>query len=182
LLQGLRGEASGQLLSYDPVTHQVKEVLENIAYANGVAISADGSFVAVVETNTCRVLRRWLKGPKKGSTDTLIDRLPGFPDGISLSSDGGFWLSLVTPLSPVMKWLGPYRLLRQVFSHAVHSLLPFVAKKRGCIVKLSPSGQPLETLLDADGSHISTVSAVTEHKGMLFLGNLGGDFISVVKL
>eukprot|EP00967_Tisochrysis_lutea_P154154 scaffold305679_cov17-Tisochrysis_lutea.AAC.1 len=42
-------------------------------------LSADGSFVAVAETNQFRILRYWLKGPMAGSVDTLIDRLPGFP-------------------------------------------------------------------------------------------------------
>jgi sugar lactone lactonase YvrE len=35
-------------------------------YANGVALAPDESFVAVVETCSMRVRRRWLKGPKVG--------------------------------------------------------------------------------------------------------------------
>jgi hypothetical protein len=26
--------------------------------------------------------------------DTLIDRLPGFPDGVSRAEDGSFWVSI----------------------------------------------------------------------------------------
>lgn len=42
-----------------------------------------------------RVLRKWLKGPRQGETDVFIDALPGFPDGISRSADGNFWLCIV---------------------------------------------------------------------------------------
>ncbi len=34
--------------------------------------------------------RHWLKGPRAGTTEVLIDRLPGFPDGVSRAPDGGW--------------------------------------------------------------------------------------------
>ena len=37
--------------------------------------------------------------------DTLIDVLPGFPDGISRSEDGNFWIAIVAPRSPVIPLL-----------------------------------------------------------------------------
>ena len=55
-------------------------------------------------------------------------------------------------------------------------------KRWGCVVKVSPSGEVLETLMDPTGERVFTVSAATEHGGQLFLGNLMGDFVSVVDL
>ena len=49
-------------------------------------------------------------------------------------------------------------------------------------VKLDAQGTPISALYDPDGTHVATVSAATEHSGRLFLGNLGGDFISFVDL
>ena len=49
---------------------------------------------------------------------------------------------------------------------------------RGTLVQLSPEGKVLRYLDDHDGSHVYTTSAVTETKDGLFLGNLGGDFVS----
>lgn len=37
-------------------------------------------------------------------------------------------------------------------------------------------------LMDPDGSVVSHVSAVTEHGGRLFLGNLAKDYVSVLQL
>eukprot|EP00747_Dinoflagellata_sp_TGD_P170373 gnl/TRDRNA2_/TRDRNA2_201771_c0_seq1.p1 gnl/TRDRNA2_/TRDRNA2_201771_c0~~gnl/TRDRNA2_/TRDRNA2_201771_c0_seq1.p1 ORF type:complete len:493 (+),score=64.50 gnl/TRDRNA2_/TRDRNA2_201771_c0_seq1:99-1577(+) len=182
LLHLMRGDASGQLLAWDPSTSTVRVLVSGLAYANGVALSEDGSFVTVVETSLCRVHRHWLTGPKKGSTDIFIDKLPGFPDGISRGADGGFWVALVAPLNPLQPLTAPHRWLRQLFSHALVLIYPFIAKRWGCVVRLSPDGTPLETLMDPDGGHVSTVSAVTEHKGELFIGNVGGDSVSVLDL
>jgi hypothetical protein len=49
--------------------------------------------------------RYWLTGPKAGSADVLIDRLPGFPDGISRSEDGNFWVALVAPVTKLPQLL-----------------------------------------------------------------------------
>ena len=59
-----QGGATGRLLRYSPETGKTECLAEGIWYANGVALSADESFVLVVETWTLRVLRFWLKGPK----------------------------------------------------------------------------------------------------------------------
>jgi hypothetical protein len=59
-----QGSYSGRLLKYQPSTGRTVVLAEGIWYANGVALSHDESFVAVVETNQLRVLRYWLKGPK----------------------------------------------------------------------------------------------------------------------
>ena len=50
------------------------------------------------------------------------------------------------------------------------------------LVQVSPAGEVLQTLMDPTGSHISHVSAVTEHQGQLFLGNLAKDYVSVLRL
>lgn len=34
-----------------------------------------------------------------------MDQLPGFPDGITTSSSGSFWVGLVVPQQPIIAWL-----------------------------------------------------------------------------
>jgi hypothetical protein len=48
------------------------ELLSGIFYANGVALSASGDFVLVVETLGLRVLRLWLEGPRAGQVETFV--------------------------------------------------------------------------------------------------------------
>lgn len=49
-------------------------------------------------------------------------------------------------------------------------------------MQVSPEGEVLQVLMDPDGSHVASVSSVTEHDGKLFLGNLGGNYVSVLDL
>ena len=40
-----------------------------------------------------------------GKTEVLLRGLPGFPDGVSLASDGNFWVSLPSSTVPIVKML-----------------------------------------------------------------------------
>lgn len=62
------GVPSGRLLRYSPSDGSTIVLAKGLWFANGVAISADGSFVAVAETNRFRVMRHWLTGPKVRGT------------------------------------------------------------------------------------------------------------------
>lgn len=70
----MQGRPSGRLLSYNPVTRKTHVVAQGFWFANGVTLSKDESFVALVETNTQSVHRIWLSGPK---VRPLASILPG---------------------------------------------------------------------------------------------------------
>lgn len=61
-----QGAPTGRLLRYDPRDGSTRVVAEDIWFANGVALSPDGTWAAVVETNSFRVHRVWLSGPQVG--------------------------------------------------------------------------------------------------------------------
>lgn len=149
-------------------------------FANGVAVSKDGSFVAVVETNGFRVHRYWIKGAQKGKHDILISNLPGFPDGISTAPDGGFWIAILAPVPPIWRLLSS-KLTRLIYAW-ITEYVSIPVKSWGYVVKVSPEGQVLTVLADQEGGFVSHVSSALEHKGHLFLGNLVGDYISVFDL
>jgi len=187
MLNLFAGDPTGRLFEYDIATREATVIVDQLWYANGVAVAEDGSFVCVVETNGFRVMKHWLRGEKKGRTEELISGLPGFPDGISRSSDGNFWVCLVVPLSPILHSLRLGSLARYAIAHLslwsrTRPLISKFMRKWGCVLKVSPEGEVLDMLMDPDGSVVSTVSAVTEHNGRLFLGNLGGNFVSVYDL
>ena len=98
-------------------------------------------------------------------------------------ADGGYWVSLVAPLSPLVKLLPLGTTIRYALSHLLtSSLTKHIVKTWGCVIKLSASGEVLDTLMDTKGLQVSSVSAVTEFDGKLFLGNLMGDYVSVLSL
>jgi sugar lactone lactonase YvrE len=85
---------SGRLLRYDPGTGQAEVVLDNLFYANGVALAADESFVLVAEFLAFRIVRHWLTGPRAGANEIFVEGLPGYPDNITRTPDGRFLVGL----------------------------------------------------------------------------------------
>ena len=75
--------------------------LEGLAFANGVALAADESFVCVAESGGRRVVRLWLTGERAGTRDLFVEDLPGYPDNISRGSDGLVWVTIASPTDPV---------------------------------------------------------------------------------
>jgi len=152
-LDGLSGRATGRLLRYDPRTGHTDVLLDGIAYANGVALAADESFVLVCETFRYAVRRYWLKGEKAGTSDVFVDRLPMLPDGISRDSRGGFWVAAFGPRSALLDLVHPYPRLKQLLSLLPRSLLP-KPKQYGLVVRLDGSGLITESLHDV-GEYLS---------------------------
>ena len=92
---------TGRLLRRTP-DGVVIELLGGLEFANGVALAADGSYVAVAETGACRLQRVWLTGERAGRSEVFVDGLSGYPDNIALGSDGLVWVALPSPRTPML--------------------------------------------------------------------------------
>ncbi len=79
--------SSGRLLRRDPDGH-LEVLVEGLRFANGVALSADESYIAVAQTAGRSVVRHWLTGERAGRTEPFVSDLPGYPDNIARGSDG----------------------------------------------------------------------------------------------
>jgi len=176
----VHGSATGRLLVYDPATGAVDTLLDSIFFANGVALGPNDEFVLVCESYGARVLRVWLGGSKAGASDVFVDRLPGFPDGVSARQGGGFWVSIVNPPNLLGRIAGPSA-LRALMGHLMPLIEPLV-KKFGCVAKVSADGEKQALLMDATGEHVRSVASAHQHGRKLFLGNLMGAGVSVLDL
>ena len=77
----LQDTRSGRLARRDP-DGTVTVVIDGLAFANGVALAEDGSFVCVAETRARTVVRLWLTGERAGEQDhlvTVVERLGSAP-------------------------------------------------------------------------------------------------------
>jgi sugar lactone lactonase YvrE len=87
---------TGRLLRRDP-DGATTTVIDGLDFANGVALAADESYVAVAESGGCTVVRHWLTGERAGTRDLLVPQLPGYPDNIARGSDGLVWVTIASP-------------------------------------------------------------------------------------
>jgi sugar lactone lactonase YvrE len=168
-------------MRYDPATKTTAILMDPLYFANGVAVARDGSFVLVNETYRYRITRLWLTGPRSGTSDVFIDGLPGFPDGISQSGRGTFWVSLFTVRNAPADFMAPRPFLKRMLSKLPHALWP-KAEPYGFVIELDETGRIVRSLHDPGGKIVRQVTSAQEKDGKLYLGTLTGDRIAVVPL
>lgn len=172
---------TGRLVRRDP-DGTVSVVLSGLAFANGVALAPDESFVAVAECRGRTVVRLWLTGPRAGERDDLVTDLPGYPDNISLGSDGLIWVSLASPVDPLVERLGSAPLaLRRLVTRIPEALQPRPQQTVRARA-YAPDGRlvhDLDLTPPAGGPGFHMVTGVREHGGRLWLGSLHEAAIAV---
>ena len=72
--------------------------MEELSFANGIALSKQEDFLLVNEAGASRIWRYWLKGEKRGQKE-IFAHTPGSPDNIKQSEDGKFLVGIVVPYS-----------------------------------------------------------------------------------
>lgn len=171
---------TGRLLRRDP-DGTVSVVLDALAFANGVALSAGEDFVAVAETAARSVVRHWLAGPRAGQRDFLCQDLPGYPDNISRGSDGLVWVTIASPRDPVVERLQRSPLpLRRVATRIPEPLQP--RPKRTIRVQAYDDDGRLVHDLDLVHPAFHMATGVREHQGRVWLGSLHEPAVAVVDL
>ncbi|CAO1340598.1 unnamed protein product [Diamesa serratosioi] len=86
---------SGRLFQYNRSTKKNVMLMDKLWFANGIALSADETFIIVAETVGSKIQKYYLKGSKQGQSEIFVEGLPGAPDNITPDEDG-LWVSLVT--------------------------------------------------------------------------------------
>lgn len=181
-LAPFEGNPSGRLIEFSPAEGSARVLLDGLHFANGVAVSVDGSFVLVAETFRYRIRRYWLSGPRQGEDEIFVDNLPGFPDGVSSDGRGGFWLALYTLRTSLLdRVVHPRPWLKRLVVRIPPALQP-VGRRYGLIVKLDDSGRPVRSLHDPRGRHFPNVTSVEQWDDVLYLGSIEGDAIGRLRL
>ena len=174
----VRRTASGRLLRRDP-DGAVSEVLGGLEFANGVALAADGSYVAVAETATGRLHRVWLTGPRAGRAEVFVDGIDGYPDNISLGSDGLIWVALPSPRSRLLSVIRRMpSAVRTAVSAVPARLQPGPAPTVG-VVAVDDGGRVVHELRGTVPG-FRMLTGVRERNGVLWFGSLEGEAVATV--
>ena len=177
-LEPLAARPWGRLIEYDPATNGARVLLDDLYFANGVAVSEDGAFVLVAETFRYRIRRYWLTGPRAGEDEVFADNLPGFPDGVARSGRGGFWVAIFSPRVALLdRVLHPRPWLKRLVGRipARHHPQP---EAYGLVLSLDADGRYLGSLHDPGGRHYPYVTSIEEHDGHLYLASIEANAVA----
>ncbi|WP_281615004.1 SMP-30/gluconolactonase/LRE family protein [Flammeovirga sp. SubArs3] len=172
---------NGGLYEYNPETEEVTTLIDGTFFGNGVVLSQNEDFLLMTETTKYRVLRYWLKGDKKGSTEVLMENLPGFPNGISIRKDGTFWLGFSTRRNDALDDIHPKPFLKKVV-YGLPEMMQPKQEKFGMVLNINDQGEILSSLFDTTGETIPEAGAVKEHQGKLYIGGDVVPYISTYSL
>jgi sugar lactone lactonase YvrE len=179
LLDILEHGGHGRIIEFDPATNAARVLIEGLNYANGIAISQDQAYLMIAETGSYRILRHWLSGTAAGTTDTVVDNLPGFPDNINNGRNGRFWVGLVAPRSAVLDRLSGRPLLRKIVQRLPAVLRP-QAKPSSHVIGITGDGEVLMNLQDPSARYPS-LTGVCETADALYLTRLAGNELPVLR-
>ena len=178
LLDIMEHGGHGGVFVFDPETGAAKQLLDDLNYANGIAISEDNSYLVIAETSNYRVLKHWLTGPRQGETDVLLDNLPGFPDNLKTGRSGRFWLGFAAPRNKLLDKISDKPWLRKVIQRLPAVLRP-KAVPASHVIAFNGEGEILMNMHDPN-ARFPTLTGVLETQRSLYLTSLFGHKLPVI--
>ncbi len=171
---------TGRLLRRDP-DGRVTTVLTGLKFANGLVRTPDGSSLLIAETAGYRITRLWLTGERAGTTEPFVANLPGFPDNLSLGSDGLLWVAIAAPRKALLDRLLPLPgVLRLLLWNLPAAIRP-KATPIAWVLAFDLAGRRVHDLRSSDGRY-GFVTSVDERDGTLVLGSLTEQDIALVRV
>ena len=171
---------TGRLLCRDP-DGRVRTVLTGLKFANGLVLAADAASLLFAETAGYRITRYWLTGAKAGTTEPYVQNLPGFPDNLSIGSDGLLWAAIAAPRNALLDRLLPLPGVLRLLVWNLPAALRPKATPIAWVMAFDQTGQVVHDLRSADGGY-GFVTSVDERGGRLVLGSLTEKDIALVRV
>ncbi|WP_046727815.1 SMP-30/gluconolactonase/LRE family protein [Streptomyces humi] len=167
---------TGRLLRLAPGARTPEVVCDGLQFANGLAVSGDGTFLIVAETGAYRLTRYWLTGPRAGRAEFFAE-LPGMPD--NMWRDGDLtWVALAGPRNPPLDLLHrtPAAVRRAAARAAVHA--PYRPVGTIAVMALDDDGRVVHHLARGR-SGFRMVTSVCVTGRLLVLGSVGEPGVAV---
>ncbi|CAN5464846.1 SMP-30/gluconolactonase/LRE family protein [soil metagenome] len=161
---------TGRLLRRDP-DGTVTVLLSGLHFPNGVALSADESFLVFAQTASYSVERLWLTGDSAGVREQFIDNLPAFPDNVSLGSDGLFWVALPSTRNRLLDVLSSRAPLLRSAAWALPEVLQPKEARTVFTQAFDGTGALVHDLQQPNDTFYMC-SGVRERDGVVWLGSL----------
>ncbi|XP_057809356.1 protein STRICTOSIDINE SYNTHASE-LIKE 5-like [Salvia miltiorrhiza] len=174
----MEGTPHGRLLSYHPSTKQTTLLLKDLYFANGVAVSADQTFLIVCETPMARCKKYFIQGPRAGSVEMFVENLPGLPDNIRYDGHGLYWIALATD-SSFLKMVQPYPWIRKLIGMLDKYVGRPSMEKNGGTIAVDLEGKAIAHYYDEELSYVTSCNKIAHH---LYCGSLISPYITRLDL
>ena len=169
---------TGRLVRRDP-DGTVTVLRSDLKFGNGLVLAPDGSYLLVAETAGYRISRYLLTGPRAGATEPLVENLPGFPDNLSLGSDGLLWVGMAAPRNPLLDRLLPLPGVLRLLLWNVPERAKPKASPIAWVMAFDLDGRTVHDLRSTDGA-FGFVTAAAERDGTVVVGGLHSDDVVVL--
>ncbi len=160
----------GSIWAFDLKTKELNLLRDSLNYANGLVLWPDGNSLIFAETSQYRLMRYWIRGPKKGQLETWVTNLPGFPDNLSWGTNNTLWVALPNPRNATLDKILPYPFLRKIVYRLPTAVQP-KATRNAIVAGFDTLGQMKMCFRDTSG-HFGMVTSAVEQKGHLYIGSL----------
>jgi sugar lactone lactonase YvrE len=166
---------NGRLWRYDVDTGSTRLIAEGYHFINGVLHDLhpgqpQEESVVVTQTFLFRLTRFYVRGPKAGTAEVVIDGLSGMDDGIDRDAKGRIWVALFSERDAFLTWVHAHAWLKPLLLRVPTSLLLRHRLRTGVVV-LSPDGsKPLYSAM-YDGPTITSVATYAPGPDVIYLGD-----------
>lgn len=167
---------TGRVLVYDPSDGSTKTIMKNLSFPNGIAMCPDDACILVAETGEYRVHKFWLTGEKAGTSEIIIDNLPGFPDNINRGQDGRYWIGLTSPRLPALDASAQKPFLRAI-GQRLPKLMQPAPKHYGFVLAIDVDGNVIAQYQDPSAQYPLTTGATEPGDGWLYIGSLSASYL-----
>lgn len=191
VLDILEQQSTGRVLVFDPATKSTNTVAGGLAFANGIALSADERSLFVNETGKYRIWRipasardLDLSKGEAGGAKILFDNLPGYPDNLMRgrpTADGKLviWCGFAKPRNSQIDDLADKPFMRSIVLRLPRALWP-IPKVYGHVFAFTEDGTIVDDLQDPTGAYPET-TGVTETSDRLYIQSLHAHSIGWLK-
>jgi len=161
----------GRFYAFDPATGELTLLLDDLYFANGVAMSADQRSVFVVETYRYRLTRVWLEGPRAGESEIIAENMPGIPDGVMGDGQGRLYVAMDIQRSPILRFLHRNPFLTRQITKLPRWMWLRSGTPDGFVLVMDEAGNYLDSYHDPDG-RFGLIANAVPHDGAIWIGSL----------
>jgi hypothetical protein len=167
---------NGRLWRHDLDTGTTRLIAEGFHFINAVLCDPHPGqpreeSVLVSQTSLFCLTRFYLRGPKAGTSEVVIDGLPGTPDGMDRDGAGRIWLAMFAERSKLLTWVHAHAWIKPLVMRLPTRLLLRQVQRTGVVV-VSPDGsRPLYAGF-YKGPALSSISSAVPASGGIYLANV----------